>query len=74
MAEAGAWAAKLAAGPVNAMGLTKRQFNKSLLDNLEKVLDYEAYIQGIAVKAPEHKEGLAAFLEGHQPDYRKAIK
>ena len=74
MVEARAWTAKLAAGPVNAMGLTKRQFNKSLLYNLEKVLDYEAYIQDIAVKAPEHKEGLAAFLEGRQPDYRKAIQ
>jgi 2-(1,2-epoxy-1,2-dihydrophenyl)acetyl-CoA isomerase len=71
MEEATAWAARLAAGPVGAIGLTKRDFNQAVLPNLEAVLDHEAEVQEIAGNAPEHKEGLAAFLEGRQPDYTK---
>jgi 2-(1,2-epoxy-1,2-dihydrophenyl)acetyl-CoA isomerase len=61
--EASAWATQLARGPVGAMALAKRVFNKAVLGNLEKVLDYEAYIQDIAGKGSEHAEGVAAFLE-----------
>jgi 2-(1,2-epoxy-1,2-dihydrophenyl)acetyl-CoA isomerase len=71
MDEAGDWAARLAAGPVGAFGLTKRGFNYAVLPNLEAVLDREAEVQEIAGNAPEHKEGLAAFLEGREPDYMK---
>lgn len=57
------WAKQLAQGPVHAMGLAKRDFNKAVLGNLEQVLDYEAHIQDIAGKREEHQEGVAAFLE-----------
>lgn len=70
MEEANAWAARLAAGPVGAFGLTKRDFNQAALPHLEAVLNHEAEVQEMAGNAPEHKEGLAAFLEGRQPDYR----
>jgi 2-(1,2-epoxy-1,2-dihydrophenyl)acetyl-CoA isomerase len=70
MEEANAWATRLAAGPVGAIGLTKRDFNQAILPNLEAVLNHEANVQEIAGNAPEHKEGLAAFLEGRDPDYR----
>jgi len=69
--ETQAWAASLAAGPVNAMGLTKRVFNKALLPHLAEMLDYEAHIQEVAGQSPDHKEGLSAFLEKRDPDYRK---
>ncbi len=69
--EARSWAAKLADGPIGAMGLTKRDFNKAMLPNLKELLGFEADMQEIAGNAPEHKEGLAAFLEGRDPDYRK---
>ncbi len=62
-------ATALAHGPVKAMGLAKRAFNKAVLDNLEQVLDYEAYIQDIAGQGTEHKEGVAAFLEKRLPDF-----
>ncbi|MEX1071135.1 MAG: enoyl-CoA hydratase-related protein [Anaerolineales bacterium] len=68
------WAAKLAKGPMNAMGLAKRDFNKAMLPNLEEVLDYEAHNQEIAGLGADHKEGLAAFLEKREPDYVKAAK
>lgn len=57
------WALRLAQGPVRAMGLAKRDFNRAILPNLEQVLDYEAYNQDIAGRGAEHKEGVSAFLE-----------
>jgi len=70
MAEAQVWANKLAAGPTKTYGLTKKAFNKAILPNLEEVLDYEAYLQEIAGKDGEHKEGLTAFFEKRLPDYK----
>jgi 2-(1,2-epoxy-1,2-dihydrophenyl)acetyl-CoA isomerase len=67
--EAAAWAAQIARGPVRAMGLAKRDFNKAVLGNLEQVLDYEAHNQDIAGRGAEHKEGLQAFLEKRSPSY-----
>lgn len=69
--EAAAWAKRLADGPVNAMGLTKRDFNRALLSKLGDQLDYEAHVQDIAGRGPDHKAGLSAFLEKRDPDYRK---
>ncbi|MGE5221547.1 MAG: enoyl-CoA hydratase/isomerase family protein [Omnitrophica WOR_2 bacterium] len=63
------WAAKLANGPVGAMGLAKRDFNKAVLGNLEQVLDYEAHVQEIAGQKSEHKEGVQAFLEKRAAHY-----
>ena len=63
------WATQLASGPVHAMGLAKRDFNKAILPNLESVLDYEAHNQEIAGNGIEHQEGLRAFLEKRAPDY-----
>lgn len=62
-------AEELARGPVRAMGLTKRAFNKAVLGNLEAVLDYEAHIQEIAGQGSEHQEGVNAFLEKRPPSY-----
>lgn len=66
---AAAWAAELARGPVRAMGLAKRDFNKAILPNLEEVLDYEAHNQEIAGQGADHKEGLAAFREKREARY-----
>lgn len=63
------WAARLAQGPIQAMGLAKRDFNRAVLGNLEQVLDYEAHIQDIAGQGNEHKEGVNAFLEKRAPNY-----
>ncbi len=67
--EALQWAASLAKGPIGAIGLSKRAFNKAVLSNLEQALDYEAYLQDIASQGEEHKEGLSAFLEKRQPRF-----
>jgi 2-(1,2-epoxy-1,2-dihydrophenyl)acetyl-CoA isomerase len=66
MGAAGKLAASLAAGPVDAYGLTKRLFNKSMLPNLEEVLAFEGELQEIASKSEEHRQGVKAFLENRQ--------
>jgi 2-(1,2-epoxy-1,2-dihydrophenyl)acetyl-CoA isomerase len=68
-AQAFEWAAALAQGPVGAFALTKRAFNKAMLDNLEEVLDYEAHLQDIAGRRAEHREGVRAFLEKRAARY-----
>lgn len=62
-------AALLGRGPVRAMGLAKRAFNRAVLPNLEEVLDYEAHLQEIAGHCPEHQEGVRAFLEKRPPQF-----
>lgn len=68
-ARATEWAQELAQGPVHAMGLAKRDFNKAVLPDLEAVLDYEAHNQDIAGRGEEHREGLQAFVEKRSPRY-----
>ena len=67
--QANAWAVELAHGPLRAMGLTKRAFNKAVLGNLSEVLDYEAHVQEVARQSSEHQEGVTAFLEKRPPKY-----
>jgi 2-(1,2-epoxy-1,2-dihydrophenyl)acetyl-CoA isomerase len=63
------WAVSLSSGPVRAMGLAKRDFNKAIFPHLEQVLDYEAHIQEIARLGMEHKEGVRAFVEKRPPNF-----
>jgi 2-(1,2-epoxy-1,2-dihydrophenyl)acetyl-CoA isomerase len=69
--QAGAFslAKTLALGPVHAMGLAKRDFNKAIYPHLEQVLDYEAHIQEVARTGDEHKEGINAFAEKRSPKF-----
>ena len=64
------WAVELSHGPLSAMGLTKRLFNKAIIPNLAQMLDYEAHHQNIAGSGPESSEGLQAFLEKRTPSFR----
>ncbi len=64
-----AWAAELARGPIFTMGLTKRAFNRVVIPHLEAALAYEAQMQEIAGRSPEHHEGLRAFLEKRRPKF-----
>jgi 2-(1,2-epoxy-1,2-dihydrophenyl)acetyl-CoA isomerase len=68
-AETAQIAGMLAQGPVGAYGLTKRAFNRAMYPNLEEVLEYEGQVQEVASHNPEHKEGVAAFLEKRRPKY-----
>jgi 2-(1,2-epoxy-1,2-dihydrophenyl)acetyl-CoA isomerase len=62
-------AASLASGPTHALGLTKRAFNRSVLEPMERALDYEAYLQEIASHTQDHQEGMRAFLQKRPPRF-----
>ena len=66
---AAALAARLAAGPTKAYGLTKRALAYGLHAPLDAVLEYEAHLQEIAGRSDDHREGVAAFLEKRIPTY-----
>lgn len=62
-------AKQLANAPTRGIGLTKRAFNRALVTDLESALDYEAFIQNIAVETQDHQEGVNAFLEKRAAAY-----
>ncbi len=65
-----AWALKLAQGPTRAFGLTKRAMTRSWQMSLPQSLEYEAMLQSAAAQTEDNKEGVAAFLEKRQPQYK----
>ena len=62
-------AARLAAGPTKAYGLTKRAIHSALGASLEQALEYEAHLQEIAGRTADHREGVTAFIEKRLPTY-----
>jgi len=62
-------AARLAAGPTGAIGLTKRLVNKAENATLPESLDAEAALQEIAGRRGDHAEGVAAFAEKRDPEF-----
>ena len=63
-------AGKLASMPTRGIGLTKRAFNRSWTAGLEDQLEYEAYLQTTAATTADHIEGVTAFLEKRQPQFK----
>jgi 2-(1,2-epoxy-1,2-dihydrophenyl)acetyl-CoA isomerase len=70
--EADELAARLAAGPVRSMGLSKLLLNSSFESGLGELLDREAQAQAMAAMSPEMAEGMAAFADKRSPDFRAA--
>ncbi|SDH66137.1 2-(1,2-epoxy-1,2-dihydrophenyl)acetyl-CoA isomerase PaaG [Roseospirillum parvum] len=68
--EASALAARLAALPTVALGLTKRALHDSATHNLDHQLNMERDLQKIAARSEDHAEGVAAFKEKRQPDFK----
>ncbi len=58
-----AWARRLADGPTLAFVLTKRAMNRGWDMDLSEALEYEAYLQEVAGRSADNREGIAAFLE-----------
>ncbi|MBP8003003.1 MAG: enoyl-CoA hydratase/isomerase family protein [Chloroflexi bacterium] len=65
-----AWALKLAAGPTRAFGLTKRAMRQSENMSLAETLAYESYLQEAAGRTEDNKEGVMAFLEKREPQFK----
>jgi 2-(1,2-epoxy-1,2-dihydrophenyl)acetyl-CoA isomerase len=64
--EVTAAAAKLAAAPTYAIGLTKRAIAAAMTNTLDAQLDLERDLQRLAGASPDAREGVAAFLEKRQ--------
>jgi 2-(1,2-epoxy-1,2-dihydrophenyl)acetyl-CoA isomerase len=68
-AEASALAARLAAGPTRALGLSKRLLNQSFETDLADSLEREAAYQSLATTSGDLVEGIAAFKERRDPRF-----
>jgi 2-(1,2-epoxy-1,2-dihydrophenyl)acetyl-CoA isomerase len=65
-----AFAAELAAMPTRGIGMTKRLFDRSPRATLEEQLEWEAQLQTAATQTDDFREGVDAFLEKRDPDFR----
>ena len=67
--EVNGYAARLAARPVGALGLTKRLMGAAMTGSLDEALELEAQVQDVAGRGVEHAEGLRAFAEKRAADF-----
>jgi len=67
---AGEWAARLASGPTRSIGLTKGLLNRSLDSDRATAFREEALAQELNMQTHDANEGVAAFVERRDPDYR----
>ncbi len=63
-------ATKLAKMPTRALGLTKRMLNMSWDSTLGEMLDMEAQLQQAASETEDAREGIVAFLEKREPEFK----
>lgn len=63
-------AAQYAQAPTKAIGLIKRGLSRMFTADLEKALEYEAYLQEIAGQSADYVEGVLAFNEKRKPNFR----
>ena len=67
---AGEWAARLAAGPTRSLGLAKGLLNRSLDSDRTTAFRDEALAQELNMTTHDANEGVAAFVERREPDYK----
>ncbi|WP_135805578.1 enoyl-CoA hydratase/isomerase family protein [Halorussus marinus] len=59
----------LRARPTRTIGLAKRAIHRNLGKGWSDALDYENVVQSQAYETAEHEEGVAAFLDGREPEF-----
>jgi 2-(1,2-epoxy-1,2-dihydrophenyl)acetyl-CoA isomerase len=69
-ARAAELASSAAAMPTRAIGMTKRLFDAAPTNRLEGQLELEAQLQSAATKTDDFAEGVAAFLEKRDPEFK----
>jgi 2-(1,2-epoxy-1,2-dihydrophenyl)acetyl-CoA isomerase len=65
-----AWAGTLATGPTLAYGLTKRAMRRADGQTLDEALAYESHLQEIAGRSQDSKEGVQAFIDKREPEFK----
>jgi 2-(1,2-epoxy-1,2-dihydrophenyl)acetyl-CoA isomerase len=69
-AETKKWAAKLAAGPTFAIGLSKRLLNRSLQSDIDTCFAEEAFTQALTANSEDMREGIRSFMEKRPPAFK----
>jgi 2-(1,2-epoxy-1,2-dihydrophenyl)acetyl-CoA isomerase len=64
------WATRLAQGPTRSIGLTKRLLNRSLDSDRATAFREEALAQELNMTTHDANEGVDAFVERRDPEYR----
>ena len=64
------WAKQLAKRPTLALGLTKHALTNSLLKDLTAAIEFEARLQRQTIVSEDHREGVMAFMERREPNYK----
>ena len=65
-----ALAEQLAAGPAAALAAAKRSVNYATSSTLEEAIDFEFMLQGVQMQGEDFREGVTAFLEKRQPQFK----
>ena len=65
-----AMARTFAAGPPVAIRLSKRALYRNQDASLREALEFESYAQNICVRTDDAKEGIKAFLEKREPEFK----
>jgi 2-(1,2-epoxy-1,2-dihydrophenyl)acetyl-CoA isomerase len=63
-------AVKVSKMPTKGLALTKKALNKSLDNDLNSQLNYERDLQVVAGETEDFSEGVSAFLEKRNPDFK----
>jgi 2-(1,2-epoxy-1,2-dihydrophenyl)acetyl-CoA isomerase len=63
-------AASLATSPTRAIGMTKRLFAAAPTNTLDEQLELEAQLQSAATQSEDFREGVTAFLEKRDPNFK----
>jgi 2-(1,2-epoxy-1,2-dihydrophenyl)acetyl-CoA isomerase len=59
----------LQARPTRTIGLAKRAIHENMGRSWREAMDYENLVQSQAYATPAHEEGVAAFLDGREPEF-----
>jgi 2-(1,2-epoxy-1,2-dihydrophenyl)acetyl-CoA isomerase len=64
------WAMRLADGPKRALSVIKAQLNESYESSFAQAIESEARGQALAFRSKESREGVKAYMEKRNPDFR----